>query len=370
DVTFTFTGDGSLEGLQGEAIISDPSVFSNIDATNLCSGASAVVVSCILNGAGDRLLVTAANGPGTPLESFTGTATFTIDGAATPGTIVDLTWDTADPDFTPVVSTDGSIEVIDTPPEEISELAASPASIGFGTVDLGGMPVTDMITAENVGGSSSSLTISAVNYSGDAAFSVTGDGCTGTTLAFGETCGVTVQFDAGSNGTFNGSVAFTSDADTNPTPSVAVSGTADSAPNLSVSPAFGPVSLGEGFPGDTLSANGSLSNSGSAAGTFDCTLNDATGVFSTNPSPLAGSVPAGGSVDFSLSCALPGDAEDGDTYSASLVCSGDISGTHDLSCGVSEFEPLPVPTMQKWGLIVLTLMMLVVGGISIRFFRA
>ncbi|NBB93815.1 MAG: hypothetical protein GVY32_11685, partial [Gammaproteobacteria bacterium] len=44
DVTFTFTGDGSLEGLQGEAIISDPSVFSNIDATNLCSGASAVVV--------------------------------------------------------------------------------------------------------------------------------------------------------------------------------------------------------------------------------------------------------------------------------------------------------------------------------------
>src|SRR5690554_6749572 len=57
EIAFTFTGDGALEGLQGEALISDPSAFSSIDASGLCSGASAVIVSCQLNGAGDRLQV-------------------------------------------------------------------------------------------------------------------------------------------------------------------------------------------------------------------------------------------------------------------------------------------------------------------------
>ena len=108
---------------------------------------------------------------------------------------------------------------------------------------------------------------------------------------------------------------------------------------------------------------------------LNCTLNDSTGVFSTSPSPISGvNVPAGGSVGFTLACDLPDEASQGDTFSATLDCLSpddqDFEGTHTLSCGVQEFQVIPVPTMQPWALVLFSMLMLIAGGIGIRFFRA
>lgn len=374
EVEISFFGNNDARNIDMDLQISDLTGFSANDASSCGDNVDADLGSCqVLAAPNDDTLRYGFINAADPMASCDpcGTWSFTIDAGATVGDIytIDLVQSNFEND--PVVNfTAGQIEVIDVPPEDLSELSVTPDPLAFGTIDLGNMPVTDTVTAENTGGSNSSLTISGVVYSGDTEFSVVNDACTGSTLNFGDTCDVTVEFNAGANGNYTGQLDFSSDANTNPNPTVSITGAADSVPNLTVNPPFGPVNLGTGLQGSTVSANGSISNSGSAPGDFDCTLNDPNGVYSTSPSPLAGTVPAGGSVDFTLSCTLPDAAEDGDTFAATLSCTGDITGTHDLSCGVSEFEPLPVPTMQKWGLIVLTLMMLMIGGLSIRFFRA
>lgn len=365
-VTFTYTGDGSQFALQGEAVISNPAAFSNIDATNLCSGSSANTTSCTFDGT-DRLQVLASNGSSNPLQDFTGTAEFTIAAGASLGTI-DLTWDTAGT-FTPDSGTDGSIEVVSGPQ---STLSLTPANIDFMTVDLGNMPVTDTFTLENTGDTGTTVNVSNVSYSGDTEFSVLTDNCSGQALpADGTTCDVVIEFDAGANGTYSGQIDVTSDADSNPNPTGTIDGEADSVASLSVNPPFGPVNLGTVVIGSSATANGSISNSGSADGDFTCTLTGDPEI-STTPSPLSGTVPAGGSTDFSLTCAVPDTATEGDTFNATLECTGDngFSGTHDISCGATEFVPFPVPSMNKWGLAVLALLMVMIGGITVRFFRA
>lgn len=373
-VTVTIEHVGDEEAWAADIQISDLSVFSNVDLSQCMDEfPPAFIQSCAFRPAPDddtiRIQWSSETAGDSWPASVDATLLFEIDNGATPGDIVDLTWVDTNVNGT-ATTTDGSIEVLDTPPEEVSELSLSTNAINFGTVDLGDMPVQETVTAENTGGSASSLTISGATYTGDAEFSVASDACTGATLNAGDTCDVTIEFDSGANGTFSGSLDYDSDADTNPTPTVSIDGQADSVASLSVTPPFGPVDLGTGVVGNTLTANGSISNSGSADGDFSCTLTGDPEI-STDPSPLSGTVPAGDSVDFSISCAIPQDASEGDTFSATLECTGDegFGGTHDISCEATEFEPFPIPTMQNWGLILLTLMMLMVGGLSIRFFR-
>ena len=309
-----------------------------------------------------------------------GTLPFTLaDGASCTVGVVFTPTDTTDFDATiTVVSNAGSVTNdqvrltgTGTPgPQSTLSITGSPVS--FGSVDLNDLPSSFTVTATNDGDTGSSLTISAVNYTGDDAFSIT-NGCAGTSgvLATGQSCSVIVTFDTDETGTFSGTVAFTSNADNTPNPEVAVTGTSTATAVIAINPPFGPVGLGSAAPGETLSRNGVVTNSGSAAADVSCVLNDETGVFSTTPSPLAATVAANSTVDFTLSCALPVDGVEGDTYAATLTCSVDqeVAGTHELSCGVTEFEPLPVPTMSNWSIAFFALLMLLVGGFSIRFFR-
>ena len=223
--------------------------------------------------------------------------------------------------------------------------------MAFGVVDLGNLPVTDTFVAENTGDAGSSLTISAFNYAGDAEFTVVTDDCSGATLNDGDTCSVEIQFDSAANGVFAGTGSFASDANTGANQDIAITGEADSVANLVINPPFGPVDLGLGAPGDVVSANGSVENTGSASGDFSCVLGgpDAA-VFSTTPDPLVGPVAAGDTADFTLSCAIPTGAGEGDVFNATLTCTGDLDGTHDLSCGASLVPVIPVPTMQPWAL--------------------
>lgn len=256
-------------------------------------------------------------------------------------------------------------------PGPTAAFSITPNTAAFGTVDLGNMPQSIVHTVENTGDAGSTLDLNSVVYNGDAEFSISATTC-GASLAAGATCTVTVTFNAAANGNYTGSV----DVSTNVGDfSVPVTGTADSVPALTVNPPFGGVFLGNGAAGDTVSANGTLTNNGSADGDFTCTLGgpDAA-VFSTTPSPLSGTVTAGGSVPFTLSCALPGGAADGDTFNATLTCSStadaNFAGTHELSCGVQTIEFIPVPTMKPWSLVLFSMLMLIAGGLGIRFFRA
>ncbi len=251
-----------------------------------------------------------------------------------------------------------------------STLTITPDPMAFGTVDLGNLPVTDTFVAENTGDAGSSLTIASFTLGGDVEFSVAADGCTGATLNAGDTCSVDIEFDSAVNGMFNGTGSFVSNANSGANQDIAISGEADSVANLVINPPFGPVNLGLGAPGDIVSANGSVENTGSASGDFSCVLGgpDAA-IFSTAPDPLVGPVAAGDTLPFTLSCAIPTAAGEGDVFSATLTCTGDLDGTHELTCGASLVPVIPVPTMQPWALALFALMMLIVGGFSIRYFR-
>jgi len=390
-VPIDWTGDGTVDNITvwidfDETVITPQVTGTNNDVVGCLDGLPAshtgILTTCRNPAATPQrivLVISDQAGAGSFPTTNVGSITFDIAGGATTGTTETITVDVqeaTDSDLNDVTASvaesNGSIDIIDTPPDEISELSVTPASIAFGTVDIGNLPTTDTFTAENVGGANSSLTISDASYTGDTEFTITSNGCDGATLNFGDTCDVTVEFNsATAGGPFSGSFDFTSDADTNANPSVAISGEADSVASLDVNPAFGPVDLGTVVIGNSATANGSISNTGSADGDFTCTLTGDPEI-STTPSPLSGTVPAGGSTDFSLTCAVPDTASEGDTFSATLECSGDngFGGTHDISCGATEFVPFPVPSMNKWGLAVLALLMVMVGGITVRFFRA
>ena len=260
-----------------------------------------------------------------------------------------------------VVFNDGSVEVMDTD----ANLTIAPASHTFPSQDINDPDQTTTFTLGN-DGANDSLTIGTASVGG-APYSVTGN-CDGETLAPGASCVVTVTFAPTAAGTFNDSVSVTSDAND---VSATLEGTATATANLVVTPGFGPVNLGFGAPGDTITANGSVENTGSASAALSCSLaGDAE--ISTVPSPLVATIGAGETVPFSLACALPDLAEEGALFTATLTCNvdGDFAGIHDISCGVSTFEPLPVPTMQAWALALFAMMMLLAGFIGIRFFRA
>jgi len=255
-----------------------------------------------------------------------------------------------------------------------ANLTIAPTSADFGTLDINDPAVTRDFTLQNAGSNDSlditSTSVQPVMLRGMLVlpFDIVADTCEGQTLAPQADCLITVEFDPSEAGTFDSTLAVSSSANN---VNADLTGVGTATADIVVDPPFGPVSLGFGEAGETVTRNGTVTNNGSASADVSCTLDDTTGVFSTTPSPLAATVDAGSTVDFSLSCALPDTGEEGDTYSATLTCSvdNDVVGTHDLSCGVTEFEPLPVPTMSNWSIALFALLMLLVGGISIRFFR-
>jgi hypothetical protein len=247
-----------------------------------------------------------------------------------------------------------------------ANLVIDPDAFDFGPLDIDAPEACAAfaLTNDNAGGNNS-LTIGSASIA--APFTVTGN-CDGETLAPGGSCEVEVCFDPDEEGSFTEALSATSDVND---ASASVSGEGTAEANVTVSPPFGPVNLGVGEAGEVINASGSANNSGSADAELSCTASGDTGVITTDPSPLAGTVPANGSLPFSISCALPEDGEEGDEFNVTLSCNvdGEFAGEHEISCGISTFEPLPVPTMQTWALVLFALLMLLAGGIGVRYFR-
>ena len=242
----------------------------------------------------------------------------------------------------------------------------------FGALDIDADPIcVDFVVTNTATNDAVTGIVSSVG--GQPTFSGTGtcgvEGAPGT-LEPGASCSATICFNPEAEDNFVGTYDVTSDANTI-VANLEGEGTAEAI--IAVDPPFGPVDLGEAGADETIEANGLISNTGSAAADVACNFtSNPDGVFSANPSPLAANVPANSEVPFQLFCDIPDDAETGDTYNATLECSvdGAVAGTHNLTCAAQNFVAIPVNTLQPWALALFALMMLLAGGIGIRFFRA
>lgn len=384
EVDWQLTAGGGVQGIGIDIAFDDDLITPVVDG--------AVVVGCFVDVTAEvppscqlinptTIRVAISNFPGTDLVSANGRITFNIASTAAENDSSALTLSVASvvPANTPVSLSNGSVTIVGSD----AVLTLSPASFDFGSQDINDPAQQTTFTIGN-DGVEDALTISDVSFGPGllgaftSPFTVS-DNCDGAEIAPQGTCELTVTFDPEEAGSFAAVLTVSSDAGTE---TADVDGEATATADLVVTPPFGPVNLGSGLQGDTLTAQGSVVNNGSADATVQCTLVESgltgevsPGIFSTTlPSTTINVVAGADPIPFSVSCALPAEAEDGDVFTAEIQCSVDggpvtADTTHVLSCSVSEFEPLPVPTLSNWNIALLALLMLLVGGISIRLFR-
>src|SRR5690625_4343998 len=381
DITFEVQLE-DVHAVELEIHIGDVSAFSDILLNDCLSGNNAFVNDCDIIGANsDIILVTLANANDEGLDSFTGTIGFEVDSNADPA-VIPLEFDETITVTDPVDGTgpdvdvehiNGSIE-IEAAADDGSELAVTPSSHDFGTINVGDSDSTTF-TAENVG--DADLDITDVGISGNSQFTIANDGCNGQTLTPGDTCEVDVDFDGDAEGTYSAEITFERDADVNYEAFCEVFGEVaeDNGADEGLTVDFD-GGLGTGDAGETLDSTGTVVYEGDTSGSLSCELSG--DVFSSNPDPLDFTFAESGSEEFTISCTLPEDAEDGQIYSGLLSCTdeaGEEVYTQDLGCSVTADEPeptpaVPVPTMQSWGIALFSLIMLAIGGLSIRAFRS
>ncbi|MFP4277880.1 MAG: choice-of-anchor D domain-containing protein [Wenzhouxiangella sp.] len=252
-------------------------------------------------------------------------------------------------------------------------LEISPASpFDFGATDPG-TPVEQVFTVTNNGQADSSAGITAFAATGGE-FSVVDDADTTceantTTLAQGASCAIKVAFEPTAAGSQTGSLTVSADDEVNQTeltPLVVALEGVGNGPIFSSAPNPGNVDLGFAGAEGELDLDVVVSNAGNQELELQCVETvDEGDVFTIDPLNL--SVDPDASASFNVACSLP----DLETYTATLSC-----GTNDPANDIVEYtfscsglEPLPVPTMSNWSIALFAMLMLLVGGFSIRFFR-
>lgn len=115
---------------------------------------------------------------------------------------------------------------------------------------------------------------------------------------------------------------------------------------------------GEGlisFTNNLISGGGSVS--------VDCSVTDTAGVFTYTPDPVSFTVAEGDTESAAFQC-TPTDVSN---FTASVSCdfSGAAAGTADYTV-VCAGRPLVIPTMSRWGLVVMSLVLLMVAGVAGR----
>ncbi len=246
-------------------------------------------------------------------------------------------------------------------------LELTPAGFDFGGVDAGDSE-TETFTLTNSGPADSQALIGSISAN-TGEFSITGGTCEeGDTLGSGDDCTIEVEFAPSAAGEQSGSLTVGGTDTVNDTPlsaSAELEGTGNGAIFAS-NPAPGNVNLGFAGAAGELDLDVSVTNSGNEDLTFVCRVGEnQDDVFSFDPLDLT--VGPDASEDFNVACDLPDLA----TYQATLICD-----TNDPENAEVEYtftcaglEPLPVPTMSNLSIALFAMLMLLVGGISIRFFR-
>ncbi|MFN2335043.1 MAG: IPTL-CTERM sorting domain-containing protein [Wenzhouxiangellaceae bacterium] len=98
--------------------------------------------------------------------------------------------------------------------------------------------------------------------------------------------------------------------------------------------------------------------------TVSCSVTDTAGVFTFTPDPINLTIAPGGTESVGFQC-TPTTPE---VFSAEVSCAigGDVdTQTADFTV-LCQGQPLVVPTMNRWGLMLLALMLLMVAGFAGR----
>ncbi|MGC1835619.1 MAG: choice-of-anchor D domain-containing protein, partial [Candidatus Acidiferrales bacterium] len=288
-LTIALTGSGTTG--QAQLTMSPASVSYG----NVAVGSSATQTITLTNSGNATLTVSQASASGTG---------FSVSGASWPMTINAGSSGSFSAVFAPTsaAAATGSISVVSNAPGSPAaialsgtgvqgQLGASPASVNFGSVNVGSSG-SQTVTLTNSG--SASLTISQATASGTG-FSVSGI-TTPLTLGAGQSASFTAKFSPTSAGSVSGSVSIVNNGPNSPI-SVALNGSGTAtAPQLSISPAS--VSYGNVAVGSSVPQTITLTNSGN--GTLTVTQASASGTgFSVGGASWPMTINAGSSGSFS-----------------------------------------------------------------------
>lgn len=179
-------------------------------------------------------------------------------------------------------------------PDPVADLVLDPTFHDFGDVEPQDFPISRDFSLTNQGDSGSLADIELVNLVGNAAFSLAADNCTDNTLGAGESCTVTVLFDAGDllPGKYSTALEFTANP---PVAPALITGTRAGIVDFDILPGsvdFGTLTEGDGAVSQSLElinigelpldlANVSFEISGSTA--FEITDNACDPSLSLNP---------------------------------------------------------------------------------------
>ncbi|MEM7289951.1 MAG: IPTL-CTERM sorting domain-containing protein [Pseudomonadota bacterium] len=350
----------------------DPDPTANITVTNPQDGfASDAANVTAVAGAGDAEITVTTAGPAAIAVDGSFDFVVSCDSSAPGGSFsrtIDFTWDNpdaAEPDSASVVV---NCDITD----EVASYDSVPApgsTIDLGTTTNGVTSAPQTIDVENDGVGSttaSDLTITGATTS-DPQFAVTFDG---TAIAVGNTLAdaieVTCTPDPGTNGLITATLSVTHDGDTNPASPVEYdlecTGEPDGAFDSSPAPG-GVLNLGV-VPPATTTPIGSIdfSNNG-AADDIDvaCTFAGPAEIEFLSD-PFNETIAAGGSASAEFQCTPSTPA----TFQGTLTCN--VTGDDNFQDPVEytvlcQGQPLVIPTMNQWGLIIMSLMLLMVAGL-------
>jgi hypothetical protein len=330
-VLFSPTASGSASGSlnitsNGEnPNLSIPLSGTGVTAGDLVANPTSVAFGSVQVGAPKSLTETLTNSGGTTLQISAAAASgtgFSLSGLALPVTLTAGQSTSFTITFNPSASgsASGNVSITSTGSDSnlsiplsgtgvtAGDLVANPASLAFGSVQVGSSTnLSETLT--NTGGTS--LTISAISASG-AGFSLSGI-VAGVTLAAGQSTSFTVTFDPSASGAASGNVSITSTgSDSNLT--IPLSGTGVSQGDLVANPtsvAFGSVQVGA-----PKSLTETLTNSGGTTLQISAAAASGTG-FSLSGLALPVTLTAGQSTSFTITF----------NPSASGAASGNVSIT-------------------------------------------
>nr|HQV33022.1 choice-of-anchor D domain-containing protein [Calditrichia bacterium] len=223
----------------------DSSALRTTTISNVGTADLVVVASNILGASRSSFTITAGGGGYTLSPGQTRDVTIALNPAEVGRLNASLALNTNDPDeLTFLVPLNGTITPIPVP-----DIAATPASVDFGTILLDSSAVRT-VTLSNVG--TADLNITAVNLSGAAAFSLESGGDP-VTLAPGASTDLTVRFLPLAEGPVSGSLEVLSDDPDEASLLVPLAGTGMARPEADIQVsatalAFGDVLIGESAP--------------------------------------------------------------------------------------------------------------------------
>jgi len=235
-------------------------------------------------------------------------AGFAVSGVTTPATINPSSSATLGVTFTPAAASaaSGSITITSNDPTNptlavplsgtgsntaAGQLSASPASVNFGSVAVGGSSGAQQIVVSNTGTAAVNITAVVLNGS---VFAVTG-ATAPVTVNPSSSITLSATFSPTTSGSASGSITITSSA-SNPSLSIALSGTGTQA-GLSVSPAS--FNFGSVADGQTKSETFTVTNTGTASLTIS-QIGESGGAFSVSGLATPATIPAGGTTTFSV----------------------------------------------------------------------